>query len=145
MISNSPYILVLDCDMYCNDPTSARRAVCFHLDSKFLHSLAFVQFPQRFHNISKDDIYDNQLRSAFSVWKQKLSTYICMYEALRLDEDKIFQYWLKFIPFLGTVARCRWAPGTDLVWYRILYQESVIMWRFYTRFVGFCLFPFNYR
>uniref|UniRef100_A0A7N2LVU7 Cellulose synthase-like protein G2 n=1 Tax=Quercus lobata TaxID=97700 RepID=A0A7N2LVU7_QUELO len=67
MISNSPYILVLDCDMYCNDPTSARRAMCFHLDSKFLHSLAFVQFPQRFHNISKNDIYDSQLRSAFSV------------------------------------------------------------------------------
>ncbi|KAM3708172.1 hypothetical protein ACJW31_02G077200 [Castanea mollissima] len=67
MISNSPYILVLDCDMYCNDPTSARRAMCFHLDSKFLHSLAFVQFPQRFHNISKNDIYDSQLRCVFSV------------------------------------------------------------------------------
>ncbi|KAF5466004.1 hypothetical protein F2P56_015963 [Juglans regia] len=67
MISNSPYILVLDCDVYCNDPTSARKAMCFHLDSKISNSLAFVQFPQRFHNISKNDIYDSQLRSIYSV------------------------------------------------------------------------------
>ncbi|KAG5560300.1 hypothetical protein RHGRI_003557 [Rhododendron griersonianum] len=39
MISNSPYILVLDCDMYCNDPTSARQAMCFHLDPKISPSL----------------------------------------------------------------------------------------------------------
>ncbi|KAE8022570.1 hypothetical protein FH972_008360 [Carpinus fangiana] len=67
MISNSPYVLVLDCDMHCNCPTSARQAMCFHLDSTISPSLAFVQFPQRFHNISKKDIYDRQLRSLFSV------------------------------------------------------------------------------
>ncbi|XP_027348343.1 cellulose synthase-like protein G2 [Abrus precatorius] len=65
--SNSPYILILDCDMFCNDPTSARYAMCFHLDPKISSSLAFVQFPQRFHNISKNDIYDSQLRSLFTV------------------------------------------------------------------------------
>ena len=67
MISNSPYILVLDCDMYCNDPASVRQAMCCHLDPKLSPSLAFVQFPQRFHNISSNDIYDSQMRSAFSV------------------------------------------------------------------------------
>ena len=67
LISNSPYILILDCDMYCNDPTSAQKAMCFHLDPKISPTLAFVQFPQRFHNISKNDIYDSGLRSTFSV------------------------------------------------------------------------------
>ncbi|KAF5466008.1 hypothetical protein F2P56_015967 [Juglans regia] len=67
VISNSPYILALDCDMYCSDPTSARHAMCFHLDPNIPPSLAFVQFPQRFHNISKSDIYDSQLRTLFSV------------------------------------------------------------------------------
>jgi hypothetical protein len=67
VMSNSPYILVLDCDMFCNDPTSARYAMCFHLDPKISSSLAFVQFPQKFHNISKNDIYDSQLRSLFTV------------------------------------------------------------------------------
>ncbi|KAM1479349.1 hypothetical protein ACFX2I_026644 [Malus domestica] len=70
VISNSPYILGLDCDMHCNDASSARQAMCFHLDPKISPSLAFVQFPQNFHNISNNDIYDSQLRSALKVlWK----------------------------------------------------------------------------
>ncbi|WVZ24753.1 hypothetical protein V8G54_003297 [Vigna mungo] len=67
VISNSPYILVLDCDMFCNDPSSARYAMCFHLDPKISSSLSFVQFPQKFHNISKNDIYDSRLRSLFTL------------------------------------------------------------------------------
>ncbi|VVA37645.1 PREDICTED: cellulose synthase, partial [Prunus dulcis] len=65
VISNSPYILGLDCDMHCHDPSSARQAMCFHLDPKISPSLALVQFPQKFHNISNNDIYDSQLRSIF--------------------------------------------------------------------------------
>ncbi|ONI26600.1 hypothetical protein PRUPE_1G033700 [Prunus persica] len=65
VISNSPYILGLDCDMHCHDPSSARQAMCFHLDPKISPSLAFVQFPQKFHNISNNDIYDSQMRSIF--------------------------------------------------------------------------------
>ncbi|BBG92456.1 Cellulose synthase family protein [Prunus dulcis] len=57
----------LDCDMHCHDPSSARQAMCFHLDPKISPSLALVQFPQKFHNISNNDIYDSQLRSAFSL------------------------------------------------------------------------------
>ncbi|KAM0972298.1 hypothetical protein ACFX2J_019871 [Malus domestica] len=67
VISNSPYILGLDCDMYCNDASSARQAMCFHLDPKISPSLAFVQFPHKFHNISINDIYDSQLRSLFTL------------------------------------------------------------------------------
>ncbi|KAF8014561.1 hypothetical protein BT93_H0396 [Corymbia citriodora subsp. variegata] len=65
VISNSPYILVLDCDMYCNDPSSARQAMCFHLDPRLSRSLMLVQFPQRFHNISENDIYDGKIRTYF--------------------------------------------------------------------------------
>ncbi|KAK4478178.1 hypothetical protein RD792_017460 [Penstemon davidsonii] len=68
LISNSPYILVLDCDMYCNDPSSARQAMCFHLDSKLSPKLAFVQFPQTFANISQTDIYDGQWRYLWQKW-----------------------------------------------------------------------------
>lgn len=67
VLSNSPYILMLDCDMYCNDPTSARQAMCFHFDPQMSSSLAFVQFPQTFHDISKNDIYDSEVRSAYTV------------------------------------------------------------------------------
>ncbi|XP_071700486.1 cellulose synthase-like protein G2 [Rutidosis leptorrhynchoides] len=65
VLSNAPYMLVLDCDMYCNEPSSAKQAMCFHLDSKISSSLAFVQFPQIFYNVSQKDIYDGQARSAY--------------------------------------------------------------------------------
>ncbi|KAI3995999.1 hypothetical protein MKX01_037496 [Papaver californicum] len=69
IMSNAPYTLVLDCDMYCNDPTSAKQAMCFYVDdpktSAPSSSLAFVQFPQMFYNLSQNDIYDGQARSAF--------------------------------------------------------------------------------
>ncbi|CAK7327208.1 unnamed protein product [Dovyalis caffra] len=67
LISNSPYILVLDCDMYCNGPSSARQAMCFHLDPKISPSLASVFFPQKFHNISDNDIYDSEIRQIFTL------------------------------------------------------------------------------
>ncbi|CAI9118266.1 OLC1v1019804C1 [Oldenlandia corymbosa var. corymbosa] len=65
VMSNAPYILVLDCDMYCNDPLSARQAMCFHLDHQISNTLSYVQFPQIFYNVSKNDIYDGQARSAY--------------------------------------------------------------------------------
>ncbi|XP_058782757.1 cellulose synthase-like protein G1 [Vicia villosa] len=65
LISNGPYVLVVDCDMYCNDPSSAKQAMCFFLDPETSKNIAFVQFPQMFHNLSKKDIYDNQSRNAF--------------------------------------------------------------------------------
>ncbi|KAK1661783.1 hypothetical protein QYE76_049942 [Lolium multiflorum] len=72
LVSNAPYVLVLDCDMYCNTRSSILEAMCFHLDSRGRHAddLAFVQFPQMFHNLSGSDIYANELRSIFSTrWK----------------------------------------------------------------------------
>nr|XP_025884638.1 cellulose synthase-like protein G2 isoform X2 [Solanum lycopersicum] len=65
VMSNAPYMLVLDCDMYCNDPSSAKQAMCFHLDHNISTTLSYVQFPQTFYNVSKNDIYDAQSRSAY--------------------------------------------------------------------------------
>lgn len=61
VISNAPYILVLDCDHYCNDPTAARQAMCFYFDPEISSKLAYVQFPQHFHNLSEHDLYDGSL------------------------------------------------------------------------------------
>uniref|UniRef100_A0A803LMF8 Uncharacterized protein n=1 Tax=Chenopodium quinoa TaxID=63459 RepID=A0A803LMF8_CHEQI len=65
-LSNSPCILVLDCDMYCNDSISARQAMCFYLDPKISPTLGWVQYPQVYHNVNKNDIYDTQMRF---LWK----------------------------------------------------------------------------
>ncbi|CAN6194918.1 unnamed protein product [Urochloa humidicola] len=68
LVSNAPYVLVLDCDMSCNSRGSALEAMCFHLDRSppAPENLAFVQFPQTFHNLSANDIYTNDLRYIFA-------------------------------------------------------------------------------
>lgn len=70
VVSNAPYVLVLDCDMACNSRASAMDAMCFLLlDDRRSPptNLAFVQFPQMFHNLSHNDIYTNELRYIFGV------------------------------------------------------------------------------
>ncbi|KAL2316639.1 hypothetical protein Fmac_030515 [Flemingia macrophylla] len=60
-ISNSKIILVLDCDMHSNHSQSVRDALCFFMDEEKGHEIGFVQFPQTFENISKNDLYGNSL------------------------------------------------------------------------------------
>lgn len=66
-ISNSPIILNVDCDMYSNNSEAARDAMCFFLDEEKGHEIAFVQFPQAFENITKNDIYASSLRVIMEV------------------------------------------------------------------------------
>ncbi|KAJ8441745.1 hypothetical protein Cgig2_009174 [Carnegiea gigantea] len=75
IMSNSPYILVLDCDMYCNDSTSARQAMCFYVDPRTPSSLGWVQYPQKFHNISETDIYDSQIRTIWTAPNHMFQVY----------------------------------------------------------------------
>ncbi|RZB76623.1 cellulose synthase-like protein H1 [Glycine soja] len=61
LMTNAPYILNVDCDMYVNNPKIAQHALCIFLDSKGEKEVAFVQCPQRFYDTVKDDAYGNQL------------------------------------------------------------------------------------
>ncbi|XP_073117695.1 cellulose synthase-like protein E6 isoform X2 [Elaeis guineensis] len=62
-ISNSPIILNMDCDMYSNNSESIRQALCFFMDEEKGHDIAFVQYPQRFDNITKNDLYGSSLNA----------------------------------------------------------------------------------
>ncbi|THU48253.1 hypothetical protein C4D60_Mb09t24300 [Musa balbisiana] len=62
VISNSPAILNVDCDMYSNNVESIRDALCFFLDEEKGHDIGFVQFPQIFENNTKNDIYGNAFK-----------------------------------------------------------------------------------
>ena len=59
-LSNAPFILNVDCDMYVNNPLSVRHAMCLILGSKNEGDSGFVQFPQVFYDGPKDDPYGNQ-------------------------------------------------------------------------------------
>ncbi|KAH9290245.1 hypothetical protein KI387_034362, partial [Taxus chinensis] len=61
-MSNAPFILTLDCDMYANNCEALRESMCFFMDPQTGHQFCFVQFPQRFHNVTKNDLYANHFR-----------------------------------------------------------------------------------
>lgn len=58
-ISNGSIILNLDCDMYANDSDAIRDAMCFFMDEEKGNEIAYVQHPQTFNNITKNDLYAN--------------------------------------------------------------------------------------
>ncbi|KAG5516231.1 hypothetical protein RHGRI_037060 [Rhododendron griersonianum] len=64
-ISNGLVILTVDCDMYSNNSESLRDVMCFLMDEEKGQKIAFVQFPQNFDNITKNDVYSNSLKVEF--------------------------------------------------------------------------------
>lgn len=66
-MTNAPYILNVDCDMYVNNPKIAQHALCIFLDSKGEKEVAFAQCIQQFYDGLKDDPLGNQLVAAFRV------------------------------------------------------------------------------
>ncbi|KAI3812822.1 hypothetical protein L1987_17534 [Smallanthus sonchifolius] len=60
VITNAPIILILDCDMYSNDPKTPLHALSHFIDPNNDPKLAFIQFPQRFDNLNENDIYAGQ-------------------------------------------------------------------------------------
>ncbi|XP_019193722.1 PREDICTED: cellulose synthase-like protein E6 [Ipomoea nil] len=61
-VSNAPIILNLDCDMYSNNADAIREALCFFMDEKRGHEISFVQHPQCYANVTKNDLYGNVAR-----------------------------------------------------------------------------------
>ncbi|XP_024995489.1 cellulose synthase-like protein G2 [Cynara cardunculus var. scolymus] len=57
ILTNAPIFLTVDCDMYSNNPKTPLHVLCFFLDPNVDPKLAFVQFPQRYHSINKNDTY----------------------------------------------------------------------------------------
>ncbi|NP_001312567.1 cellulose synthase-like protein G3 [Nicotiana tabacum] len=65
IMTNAPIVLTLDCDMYSNDPSTPKRALCYFLDQTLRPNLAYVQFPQRFHGLNDADIYGSEIKGLF--------------------------------------------------------------------------------
>lgn len=66
-MTNAPVILTLDSDMYSNDPQTPLRVLCYLLDPSMDPKLAYVQFPQLFYGINKNDIYGGEARLTFHI------------------------------------------------------------------------------
>ncbi|XP_023745657.1 cellulose synthase-like protein G3 [Lactuca sativa] len=59
-LTNAPIFLILDCDMYSNDPKTPLLMLCYFLDPTIGSNFGFVQFPQLFYNINKYDTYTTE-------------------------------------------------------------------------------------
>lgn len=66
-MTNAPYILNVDCDMFVNNPKILLHAMCLLQDPIIDKQYAFVQFPQSFYNGLKDDPYGNQFHVMLEV------------------------------------------------------------------------------
>ncbi|KAF9601600.1 hypothetical protein IFM89_020516 [Coptis chinensis] len=60
IISNAPYFLNVDCDHYINNSKALREAMCFMMDPISGKKICYVQFPQRFDGIDRNDRYSNR-------------------------------------------------------------------------------------
>ena len=60
-MTNAPFILNVDCDMYANNSQIVFHAMCLLLGCKNGQDFAFAQSPQIFYDGLKDDPLGNQL------------------------------------------------------------------------------------
>ncbi|KAH9299102.1 hypothetical protein KI387_030784, partial [Taxus chinensis] len=59
VLTNSPYILNMDCTQYINNNKVIREAMCFMMDLPVGKNISYVQFPPRFHALHQEDNFSN--------------------------------------------------------------------------------------
>eukprot|EP01018_Ginkgo_biloba_P008392 Gb_25795 [translate_table: standard] len=67
VLTNGPYMLNLDCDHYINNSKALREAMCFMMDPNLGKKVCYVQFPQRFDGIDRNDRYANHNTVFFDI------------------------------------------------------------------------------
>jgi cellulose synthase A len=67
VLTNAPFFLNLDCDHYINNSKALREAMCFLMDPNVAPKLCYVQFPQRFDGIDRNDRYANHNTVFFDI------------------------------------------------------------------------------
>ncbi|KAG6543884.1 hypothetical protein Mapa_014724 [Marchantia paleacea] len=67
VLTNAPYMLNLDCDHYINNSKAIREAMCFMMDPTIGKRVCYVQFPQRFDGIDRNDRYANHNTVFFDI------------------------------------------------------------------------------
>ncbi|CAL0303965.1 unnamed protein product [Lupinus luteus] len=65
LMTNAPFMLNVDCDMFVNNPNIVQHAMCILLDSIGEKEVAFAQCPQQFYGALKDDPFGNQMVMLF--------------------------------------------------------------------------------
>lgn len=75
ILTNAPFMLNVDCDMYANNPQIVLHALCLLLGAKSETESGFAQSPQVFYNGLKDDPFGNQLEVLLEVHEDLSSSF----------------------------------------------------------------------
>ncbi|XP_057513049.1 cellulose synthase A catalytic subunit 3 [UDP-forming]-like isoform X1 [Actinidia eriantha] len=67
VLTNGPFLLNLDCDHYINNSKALRESMCFMMDPNLGKYVCYVQFPQRFDGIDRNDRYANRNTVFFDI------------------------------------------------------------------------------
>ncbi|KAK1552670.1 hypothetical protein Q3G72_021274 [Acer saccharum] len=67
VLTNAPFMLNLDCDHYLNNSKAVKEAMCFLMDPQTGKKVCYVQFPQRFDGIDRNDRYANRNTVFFDI------------------------------------------------------------------------------
>nr|AAT57672.1 cellulose synthase catalytic subunit [Pinus radiata] len=67
VLTNAPFMLNLDCDHYINNSKAIREGMCFMMDPQVGRKVCYVQFPQRFDGIDRNDRYANRNTVFFDI------------------------------------------------------------------------------
>jgi len=85
IITNAPYLLNVECDHYINNSKALREAMCFMMDPTSGKKICYVQFPQRFDGIDRNDRYSNRNVVFFDVSKNLLFLFEHIYYYTYID------------------------------------------------------------
>lgn len=116
LMTNAPYMLNVDCDMYANEADVVRQAMCVFLQkSKSPDRCAFVQFPQEFYDSNSDELAVVQ-----SVGFVLLAFIYIFGQFSVLYRLLINLFLLFFLLKLVFGKRCCRNPRTAILWLRML-------------------------
>lgn len=65
--------------MYSNNSEAIKDAMCFFMDEEKGYEIAYVQYPQSFYNLSKNDLYSSSLRVIVEVSIKQLKE-VCRFD-----------------------------------------------------------------
>lgn len=88
--------------MYSNNSDAIKEALCFFMDEERGHMISFVQYPQNYDNITKNDIYSNVAGVLYKVGIQTYISFLKFPEVLKLVYIKITN--ISVTMFLGIVT-----------------------------------------
>ena len=111
--------------MYSNNSSSVRDALCFFMDEEKGNEIAFVQFPQMFDNITKNDIYGSTLRVISEVGI--IIVFMFKWEVSNVVNHSFLFVCLELL-LAGGIPRLGWLWRSIICWNWLFSQERYLMW-----------------